>query len=506
MSIRALIILIAFVGLQLATINYGTKINDAPHLLKPVSTSTELAEQLARLAQPAVVNTGEKVGETQSTWWLRYRLYSIDADEMVNLMALSRMNPGQFKLDPHFYMYGGAYLYPLGFYYWTLQQVHILPAISLEILLQNHDIIDRLYIAGRIFVLAAFTASGFIFYKIVHHVVRERRGLADIALALYLFAPASIMFSNVIKPHWYALIFANGALLFVLKKKFTPWLGVLLGLAVGSATTYAPFVIAVGLFLMWQWHKKALPPKSVLLIGSLTVLTFIIANPYVFLDRLAAQQEAQALGTWYQWTANPLAVWQFIKNSLVPGLGLVALVALIIPGQRVLAASLWVIVVLIGLLAHQAANLHVNARLVPYLLPVMILYVAWYFQKKPTWLLPLLAFTLLQSMPLIIAYADENNPRHSTRLQAATWINQTIPTGSKVCAQLVPYNAPPFDFTKFAINSGLCEYIVEVERESDHIVVNPTHHLIQRFTPRFNNSVFPLVFNHINPQISIYQP
>lgn len=494
----------AFVALQLATISYGTKINDAAHLARQTPSSAELNLQLSRLAQPAVVNTSQTSLENPTMWWLRYRLYSIDADEMVNLMALSRINPHQLQFDPHFYMYGGAYLYPLGFYYWVLQQVHILPAINLEALLQNPDVVDQLYIAGRIFVLAAFTASGFIFYQIARRLFSKN--LTDIALAFYLFTPASIMFSNVIKPHWYALLFANGALWFVLQKKFTPWLGILLGLTLGSATTYAPFIVATGLFLIWQWHKKMLPLKSILLIGLLTILTFFITNPYVLLDRVAVQQEAMALGAWYQWTANPQAIWLFIKNSLLPGFGVLAGIALIMSFRhRVVGAGLWLTVVLIGLLAHQAAGLHVNARLVPYLLPVMILLVVWWLRDRPGWLIPLLLVTILQTTPLVVAYGDENNPNYSTRLQAAAWINEHLPPESKLCTQLVPFNAPPFDFTKFEINPELCKYGIEVEREPDQVVIPPGRHLVQRFRPRFNNSLFPLVLNHVNPQISIYQ-
>lgn len=466
-------------------------------------SSAELNERLSRLAQPAVVNTSQASLENPTVWWLRYRLYSIDADEMVNLMALSRINPSQLKFDPHFYMYGGAYLYPLGFYYWTLQQLHILPAINLEALLQNPDIVDRLYIAGRIFILATFTASGFIFYKIARRLFSKTT--ADIALALYLFAPASIMFSSVMKPHWYALLFVNGALLLALKNKFTPWLGVLLGLAVGSATTYLPFVLLTGLVLAWLCYRRALSLQSLMLVVVAALLTCTTTNPYLFLDRPAVQQEAAALGAWYQWTANPLAIWQFIKNSLVPGLGLTALVALIVPGKRVLTASLWAIVVLIGLLAHQAAGLHVNARLVPYLLPVMILLVVWWLRDRPGWLTALLLVTILQTTPLVVAYGDENNSNYSTRLQAAAWINEHIPAESKLCAQLVPFNAPPFDFMKFEISPDVCKYRIEVEREPDQVVISPGQRLLQRFTPRFNNSFFPLVFNHINPQISIYQ-
>lgn len=45
---------------------------------------------------------------------VRYRLYSHQPDEMITLMALSRMNPRQGDFDPRLYQYGGAWIYLAG--------------------------------------------------------------------------------------------------------------------------------------------------------------------------------------------------------------------------------------------------------------------------------------------------------------------------------------------------------------------------------------------------------
>jgi hypothetical protein len=45
---------------------------------------------------------------------LRFKLYPVESDEPMNIVALARMRPGELRFDPGLYEYGGAYLYPLG--------------------------------------------------------------------------------------------------------------------------------------------------------------------------------------------------------------------------------------------------------------------------------------------------------------------------------------------------------------------------------------------------------
>src|SRR5688500_19492629 len=44
----------------------------------------------------------------------RYRLFSHQPDEMITFRSLSQMRPGEGKLDPRLYQYGGLWIYPVG--------------------------------------------------------------------------------------------------------------------------------------------------------------------------------------------------------------------------------------------------------------------------------------------------------------------------------------------------------------------------------------------------------
>ncbi len=46
--------------------------------------------------------------------YLRYRLYTYQPDEMITMMALAGMRPGELQLDPRLYQYGGLFIYPVG--------------------------------------------------------------------------------------------------------------------------------------------------------------------------------------------------------------------------------------------------------------------------------------------------------------------------------------------------------------------------------------------------------
>jgi hypothetical protein len=144
--------------------------------------------------------------------------------------------------------------------------------------------------------------------------------------------------------------------------------------------------------------------------------------------------------------------------------------------------------------------------LVPILLLVLIFYNKNNIKKI---LLAVIIVNLLQSFPLVLAYSDENNKKYSTRLRAASWINENINKGERICTSgrsISPYDSPPFDFMRYNIVSYKeCNILISVERQSDQVrsIVNTS--LLKRFKPRYNPKSFPLVYSHINPQISIYK-
>src|SRR5262249_13814920 len=147
-------------------------------------------------------------------WMLRFKLYSVESDEVTNIIALARMQPAALKLDPGFYEYGGAYLYPLGAWYFALNKIGALQLGSLDTLLADPQRMDGIWIAGRLFVLLAVSLSGWVLFRALCEAGAPAPAWL---LALYLFCPATIAYSEAMKPHWYALLWVNAALLVLMR-------------------------------------------------------------------------------------------------------------------------------------------------------------------------------------------------------------------------------------------------------------------------------------------------
>ena len=154
----ALLLAAVFVALQSPALDYGTRINDLPFIRDYRVTSDVI--QGSAIEREAVIGADTGRPETLDLAMLRFKLYTIDADEVDNVIALARMRPARFQFDPHFYQYGGAYLYPLGVYYAALSKLGVLSIGSFEHMLANPQAIDRVWIAGRAFVLLAAVIAG----------------------------------------------------------------------------------------------------------------------------------------------------------------------------------------------------------------------------------------------------------------------------------------------------------------------------------------------------------
>ena len=176
---------------------------------------------------------------------------------------------------------------------------------------------------------------------------------------------------------------------------------------------------------------------------------------------------------------------------------------------KIIAATMLAVLILMSIITSSLSGWHINARYSPYLAPMVLIIIAYFFKGKKTTLpLLILMFTMIQSFPLYTAYLDEDSLQHSTRLNAANWIDSNIPYNSFICtsgSSIAPYDTPPFNFGKYKINQNLCEYFISVDRQSDNVNNPKRYRLIKRYKPRYNLTSIPLVYSHINPQISIYK-
>lgn len=515
-------ILIFYFIFQLLTLDYGLQINDIGYIRAYKFDNLDFSGTALERNQ---ITDKSGFDEGFKKWMVRYKLYSIEADEVYNIMALSRIKPNQLKFDPHYYAYGGAYLYPLGLFLFFLLKIGILKSVDFLSLLSQPDLVDAIYIYGRAFVLTTFVLSGYVLYRTLRLVTTYSESV--LGLCLYLIAPASIMFSQIFKPHWYALLWGNLALLLVvklfkqreLKLSHELLIGVFLGLAVGSTSTYTLFSVSIWVALALAAKAKIVPKIVLFRIPFIALLFYFLSNPYIILNYSSYQREVEIQKTWFYWGTHFKYLYFYIKNSLLTGFGVVFVIFFMViclkelvkssfPKSRMYILGLFAVVLLYSSLTASMSSWHINFRYIPYFLPCSFLLVSLSsFKNKGKWLAIALVAGIVQIIPLKTAYFDENNQGYSTRLSSAKWINENIPQDEIICSasEMTPYNSPPFDFTKYILNKNNCRYLIIVEREMDTVNIKEGYNLYKRFRPRFTPTLFPLVFSHINPQISIYK-
>jgi hypothetical protein len=520
----ALLLAAVFVALQSLTLDYGTRINDLPFIRDYRITGNVI--QGSALEREAVIGTDTGRPENLDRAMLRFKLYTVDADEVDNVMALARMRPARFQFDPHFYQYGGAFLYPLGAYYAVLSRLGVLSIGSFEHVLANPQAIDRVWIAGRAFVLLAVVVAGLLLYLALIEIATPP--IALMGLAIFLFCPATIMFSQVLKPHWYALMFTNAVLLIMarafIRRRLTgageTGLGVALGLAVGSVPTFALFAVLVwGALLILFWRRQ-MPAGALVRIPAIAIVTCLIANPYYVLDWQAVVTERVAQAGWFEPALTAHALLSFARNSILSGFGIalsLMYVAVLIRhlmrpapiGVRLLGFGILIPIVVMAAITVKQSAWHSSFRYIPYVLPAMIVFLAvGPLRHRETIFAAIVAVTVLQAVPLKLAYFDENSATHSTRLVSAAWIDAHVPPDETICVSthtMAPYNVPPFRFDRRRINAPDCRWRVRVEGNPEESPVGSDWNVVRRLRPRLSPAIFPLVWEHINPQITIYR-
>jgi hypothetical protein len=527
-SVLAIAMSAVFIALQLLTLDYGTRVNDLPYIREyKVAPGVTAGSSLDR--ETIVAAQGVRA-ESLDLWMVRFKLYTIDADEVYSVMALARIRPAQLQFDPHYYQYGGAFLYPLGAYYFALSKLGVVSIGSLDTMLSDPQRIDRIWIAGRAFILAITALAGLLLFFALRYVASPPVALAG--LAIFYFCPATIMFSQVLKPHWYALLFANTALLLgaraavkgTLSLRSQIVLGAALGLAVGSAITFGLFAVLVWGGLVYLVATRRAPVAALVLVPAVALVALLLTNPYYLLNWPAMRGERAVVATWFAPSFEPQTVAQFFVTSIMAGFGICTTLvfAYALVRQFARPATLGVrlfglgVVVPLAIMAVMLAGYsywHSNFRYLPYALPLMIL-----FLTRADWPYKRVAITLtavasiLQAAPLKLAYFDENSVTHSTRLTSAAWIDAHVPASDPVCIWTgtpAPFSLPPFRFDRYTVvtpegDTSRCRWLIVLDGNQDPKPTGPGWTLAQAFGPRLSPHAFPLVWEHINPRVAVY--
>ena len=509
-------LLIFYFFFQLSTIDYGTTINN---LYKNIESDDTLLITDEILNKEKIIKTNSKIEKDKKNFF-RFKLYSIEADEMLSIVALSKIAVSK-KIDPHYYQYGGAFLYPLGVYYFILNELNLIKYNNFQELLKDSDKVDKIYSYGRLFVLLSFIASAYILYLTFNLITSQNLSLK--LTILYLFVPSSIMFSQIIKPHWYSLIWINLIIYNLIKLKIKNseflkriiYISIFMGLSIGSALYNIVFVIVTYIFIFFFLNKNYFKIINILISFFFLIFSFVITNPAILTNGTSVIIEYSNLINWFKGNLNPTKVLNFYKNSLITGFGIANIIFLIylifLRKNYKYFNSLFLILIipliLISIITGQQSNWHINFRYLSYFLPTLLIFISFFINDNKKLAVNVVIFlTIIQMFPLKLAYLDENNNKYSTRLKASAWIKENINSNDRICNEeksLAPFNMPPINFNKFNIVNKKCNWLILTIRNTNDYKKIQEKNIIMEFKPRLLLNFPRLVFSHINPVIVI---
>ncbi|HPP66594.1 MAG TPA: glycosyltransferase family 39 protein, partial [bacterium] len=185
-----------------------------------------------------------------------YLIRSYGADEQAVIVALSKMNPSRFDFNPHFFEYGGAYLYPVGAFLKICSFLHLVELHSdIGFYFTNPDKIGRLYTFSRIFGAFGFFLAAVVFYFLSFYILKDDN-IAFFAALLFAITPVFVIWSHYLKPYSYGILWVVSALYCAFRfmdEGKTKWLVVgslFCGLSMGSLLSYG-YIFITFIFLVF---------------------------------------------------------------------------------------------------------------------------------------------------------------------------------------------------------------------------------------------------------------
>lgn len=218
-------------------------------------------------------------------------------DEQAVLASLGNMNPQKLDFNPHFFEYGGLYIYLVGaglkiasiFNFLTIS-----PDISYYFL--HPDEMGKFFIVGRLLGALMGVLAVYIIYLLASRLYNRRVGL--ISALLMSFVPVVVVFSHYLKPYVFNLPFL--LLSFYMAVKILDsdkisnyiWGGIFAGLAGGILIPFGLIFVSIPtahLIKRISQNPKisailSIFEKGIILSIISSIVVFIIINPYMLVS------------------------------------------------------------------------------------------------------------------------------------------------------------------------------------------------------------------------------
>ena len=223
----------------------------------------------------------------------RYRLFSYQPDEMITFRALAQMRPGEKKLDPRLYQYGGLWVYPVGALLKAASILNLVDVRSdLSYYLDHPAQFGRFYVVARLYSAAWGVIGAWTIYRLVRHIIplgAPGCRLAPLAAAACFAAmPVVVNMAHEAKPHLPGAVLMLLAVLaatnYVRTGRRRHWVaaGALCGAAFGMVLSALPVFVILPLMVLLRrgapWRERVI---VVLTAGVIGVDVYFLTNPYV---------------------------------------------------------------------------------------------------------------------------------------------------------------------------------------------------------------------------------
>jgi hypothetical protein len=219
----------------------------------------------------------------------RYRLFTYQPDEWNTMRSLAGMRPGEGKLDPRLYQYGGLWVYGVGAMLKAASLARFVDlkggAGGLAYYLDHPEAFGRFYVVARVYSALWGLVGAWAVYRLAARVMST--GGAVAAAACYALMPVVVNQAHEAKPHLAGLALMLLAVLAACRYVETGgrrwWLaaGALCGAAFGMVLS--SLIIFVVLPLMTLFRRQSWGARILVAMGAGAAggLVYALTNPYV---------------------------------------------------------------------------------------------------------------------------------------------------------------------------------------------------------------------------------
>ncbi len=230
---------------------------------------------------------GPFLGRTEQIRTLRrYLLGSCAVDERETYVSLARMGERRLNTDPHGFIYGGAYVYPVGAGLYLMRLAGLVqPTRKLSDYLSDPAAAQRIYLSGRLLSLIAFLGTGILLARLGTKLDRPATG--TLAMIVWYIGTLPLNQSLISKPHVWAAFWLLLGIDLALPSSGSRdrgkvlLSGVAFGLAVGSSLMAITLALPVAFLAGWKAERRRL--WSAVAVAFVAFATVLLTNPYMLI-------------------------------------------------------------------------------------------------------------------------------------------------------------------------------------------------------------------------------